>query len=102
MKLHELKIKHEYIDRVFTELKKAELRYNDRDFQVGDLITFVNEDGTPISGIKFNYSCQNLFINTDVCEYKDALKDNYVMLSIEKRIITTIEYLDELRRKACM
>lgn len=41
MKLHELKIKHEYLIEVATGKKTFELRKNDRDYKVGDLIRFI-------------------------------------------------------------
>ena len=42
MKLHELKIKQEYLIDVALGNKTFELRYNDRDYQVGDLIRFID------------------------------------------------------------
>ena len=42
MKLHELKIKHEYLVEVARGVKTFELRKNDRDYQVGDLIRFID------------------------------------------------------------
>ena len=48
MKLHELKIRHEYLIDVTLGTKTFELRKNDRDYQVGDLIHFIDirEDNT--------------------------------------------------------
>lgn len=48
MKLHELKIKAEYMDAIALGRKTFELRKNDRDYQEGDLIKFnvVCDDGT--------------------------------------------------------
>lgn len=40
MKIHELKIKADYASDVYFDRKKFELRKNDRDFQVGDLLKF--------------------------------------------------------------
>jgi len=40
MKLHELKIKAEYMQAIALGRKKFELRKNDRDYQEGDLIKF--------------------------------------------------------------
>ncbi len=59
MKLHELKIKHEYLIDVTIGTKTFELRKNDRDYQVGDLIRFIditkdyteNDEENPIAGI---------------------------------------------------
>ena len=42
MKLHELKILHEYLVDVDLGKKTFELRKNDRDYQVGDLIRFID------------------------------------------------------------
>ena len=41
MKLHELKIKEEYWNAILRGDKTFELRKNDRDYQVGDLIHFI-------------------------------------------------------------
>ena len=48
MKLHELKIKRTYHDDVIAGRKTFEIRKNDRDFQVGDLVHFnvVEEEDT--------------------------------------------------------
>ena len=42
MKLHELKIKHEYLIEVDRGRKTFELRKNGRDYQVDDLIHFID------------------------------------------------------------
>ena len=42
MKLHELKIKHEYLVEIALGNKTFELRKNDRDYRVGDLIRFID------------------------------------------------------------
>ena len=44
MKLHELKILHEYLVDITIGTKTFELRKNDRDYQVGDLIRFIDKD----------------------------------------------------------
>ena len=41
MKLHELKIKKEYLDSIKSGAKTFEIRKNDRDFQVGDVVNFI-------------------------------------------------------------
>ena len=48
MKLHELKILHSYLIDITIGTKTFELRKNDRDYQVGDLIHFIDikEDNT--------------------------------------------------------
>ena len=42
MKLHELKILHKYLLDITIGKKTFELRKNDRDYQEGDLIRFIN------------------------------------------------------------
>ena len=44
MQLHELKIQHKYLEDIRAGLKTFELRKNDRNYQVGDLIKFIDID----------------------------------------------------------
>lgn len=80
MKLHILKIEKSYFKDVIEGKKKAELRKNDRKFEVGDLIHFVD-----IYGEEYFWS-KNIFrithILKDVSEY--GLDKDYVILSIEE------------------
>ena len=43
MKIHKLKIKEEYYKAIVDGNKTFELRKNDRDYQVGDLIQFTDD-----------------------------------------------------------
>lgn len=83
MKLHELKIKCEYFDAICFGHKTFELRKNDRDYQVGDLIHFVNVDGTEFCDKE---SAGSTFLITyvfkDVPEY--GLDKDYCILGIKK------------------
>lgn len=40
MKIHKLKIGNEYLLRLLDGTKTFEIRYNDRDYQVGDILDF--------------------------------------------------------------
>lgn len=51
MKLHELKIKRKYFEEMLSKHKNFELRKNDRDFQVGDLVHFTIVDDKPAQGV---------------------------------------------------
>lgn len=81
MKLHILKIKERYFFDVNGGLKKAELRKDDRQYEVGDLIHFVDPKGREIDCFS-----DNLFeithILRNVPEY--GLDVNYAILSIKK------------------
>ena len=81
MKLHILKIKERYFFDVYDELKKAELRKDDRQYEIGDLIHFVDPKGREI-----DWYSDNLFeithILRNVPEY--GLDVNYAVLSIKK------------------
>lgn len=91
MKLHELKIKHEYLVDITRGLKTFELRKNDRDYQVGDLIRFI--DIRSFDEYKGSVDCCNVYIDEDtlyrityilkdVPEY--GLDKDYCILGIKK------------------
>ena len=81
MKLHVLKIKPCYFYYVSRELKKAELRQDDRQYEVGDLIHFVDTKGCEIDGFS-----DNLFEITHILRNvpEFGLDVNYAILSIKK------------------
>lgn len=76
MKLHELKILHPYLIDITIGTKTFELRKNDRDYQEGDLIRFIDigEDDT----------------TTTKCWYEPNIDENtlyritYVLKNVEK------------------
>ena len=73
MKLHELKIRHDYLIDVSLGIKTFELRKNDRDYQVGDLIRFID--------ISVGYT------NNDIEPYIDEntlYRITYVLKNVEK------------------
>lgn len=78
MKLHVLKIEDIYYQEVRKERKKAELRKDDREYQVGDLIHFTDtsgdefQDGFNLYSITHILPCRNLFES----------KVDYVVISI--------------------
>ena len=80
MKLHLLKQEPQYYEAVMKCSKKAELRINDRDFKVGDLIHF-----TRVNGDEYD-SSMNAFIITHIIKVSDITlepENKYVVLSIE-------------------
>jgi hypothetical protein len=79
MKTHELKIKPEYFLPVFDRRKNFELRKNDRDFQVGDIIVFREfENGEYVDGF---FAREITYVLKDCPEY--GLQDGYCILGLE-------------------
>lgn len=80
MQLHTLKIEEKYYIDVQNETKTFELRKNDRDFQVGDFITFkVIKNGMeiPVPDVfKITYVLKDV--------EKFGLDKDYCILSIKK------------------
>ena len=78
MKLHVLKIERNFYDAVVMGSKKAELRKDDRDYKVGDLIHFTDIKGDEYDG-EFN-----LFVITHVLPARSVIVEaqDYVILSI--------------------
>lgn len=50
MKIHCLKISDKYYDAVVYRIKNAEVRYNDRDYRVGDMLVLNEWDGKKYTG----------------------------------------------------
>lgn len=84
MKVHSLKLDIKYCDDVLSGKKSFEVRKNDRDFQVGDLIKFYPVESVPNNGIL--RCCKHEII--DACFIITyilsdfGLKDDYVVLAI--------------------
>ena len=101
MKLHELKILHEYLVDVDLGKKTFELRKNDRDYQVGDLIRFIDirEDDSTANknqiepNIDENTLYRITYVLKDVEKY--GLAKDYCILAIKRLNIK--EVYDESR-----
>lgn len=81
MKLHELKIKEDYFNAILRGEKTFELRKNDRNYQVGDLIHFIKTDGFEYFGHSKD-AYQITYILKNVAEY--GLDKEYCILGIKK------------------
>jgi ASC-1-like (ASCH) protein len=72
--IHELKILPEYFDAVVNGRKRFEIRKNDRDYQVGDLL-ILNEWDNGFTGDLYKVKI------TYITDY--AQQDGYVVMGIE-------------------
>lgn len=75
--IHKLKILPEYFKAVADGTKTFEIRYNDRNFRVGDILLLYEFNGEKCTGrmvsARISYILQDFM----------GLKDNYVAMSIE-------------------
>lgn len=74
---HELKIAPKYFTKVLSKEKTFEFRYNDRNYQVGDILKLKEYDNGQYTGretyVKITYILQNF----------EGLQPNYAILSIK-------------------
>lgn len=75
MKIHELKILPEYFEAVTSGRKRFEIRKNDRDYKVGDLLYLREWNGENFTGDSYKAEV------TYITDY--AQKDEYVVMGIE-------------------
>lgn len=77
MTTHELKIKSEYFVDVELGFKLAEIRYNDRNYKVGDFLVLHEIDE---HGNRTGNQCSAII--SHILDDEKYLRDGYVMLSI--------------------
>ena len=74
---HELKIAPKYFEKVLSKEKTFEFRYNDRNYQVDDILKLKEYDNGQYTGreisVQITYILQNF----------EGLKENFVILSIK-------------------
>lgn len=89
MKVHELKLDDEYFNDVRDGIKTFEIRKNDRDFQVGDLLALSRYKDGSYCNWQFNGGFHNSDIHeadtllmrvTYITDYEQ--KDGYVVMGI--------------------
>ena len=86
MATHSLKIKSEHYINVINGTKTAEIRYNDRNYQVGDILILNEIDSLG------NFTGNNcVVIVTHVLDDNQYLQAGYVMLSFHLRSINPVE-----------
>ncbi len=79
MNVHNLKIRPNYFKDVIAEIKKFEIRFNDRGFEVGDLIVLEEFDNKEYTGRYVNAEI------TYICDNPEYTKKDYVVLGIKLR-----------------
>lgn len=72
--IHELKIEQQYLDNLLAGKKKAEIRLNDRDYQVGDILHF--RDYSKLDN-------EDIFFEITHIHSGLGLQPNYVVLSVK-------------------
>jgi len=77
MKTHKVKIQEEYLIELLAGRKKAEVRLNDRDYQMGDVLKFYR------LGSGAFYTSKITHIHSGL-----GMENNYVILSITKPKLT--------------
>lgn len=79
MKCHYLKIDPEHLEQVILGNKTSEIRFNDRNFQVGDLLFLrgYTEDGEYMSS-------QAIMRITHILDDSNYMQPGFVMLSMKK------------------
>ena len=79
MKVHELKIKHEYCIQIVVGAKSFEIRKNDRNFQSGDILHLKEIDDE--TG---EYTGFELFVKVNHLHSGLGMQEGYVCMSIKK------------------
>ena len=80
MKTHELKIKPQYFKDVISGLKTFEVRKNDRNFEVGDIITLREFENGKFTGKSINVEIDYILNDEEYC------KESYVVLGFRLRL----------------
>lgn len=87
MKLHEIKLLSEYAKPKLKGLKPFEIRKNDRDYKVGDLVRYIVPDNAQLNEAFKNTLYRIVYI-TDY-----AQQEGYIVFC--DRYVTTLESLGE-------
>lgn len=80
MKVHNLKIKPQYFKDVISGLKTFEVRKNDRNFEVGDIITLREFENGKLTGKSINVEIVYILNDEEYC------KPGYVVLGFKLRL----------------
>lgn len=81
MATHQLKVWSEYMDDLLNGSKTFELRYNDRDFQVGDSLLLIEYDKENKKYLNREFKVRITYVLDN--SVFDALKDGYVIMGLK-------------------
>ncbi len=88
MKIHELKADICYFDAVWEDKKTFEIRFNDRNFQVGDLLLLKEYDESTL----------NKYLSREIlCEIKYIFSESRYLQ--EGHVILAIEIIKKINKK---
>lgn len=78
--IHGLKCKTQYLDNLIDRKKTSEVRFNDRDFQVGDIVElFEYDEQIPFT----SKTCSATYVISHIHSGL-GMAENYVVLSFKK------------------
>lgn len=80
IRIHQLKIKPNYFKDVVAEIKRFEVRYNDRNYKAGDILVLEEFDKKGYTGRYVNVEI------TYICDDPQFTKQDYVVLGIRLRL----------------
>lgn len=81
MATHQLKVWSEYMDDLLNGSKTFELRYNDRNFQVGDSLLLMEYDKENKKYLNREFKVRITYVLDN--SVFDALKDGYVIMGLK-------------------
>lgn len=101
---HKIKIQREYADRIIGEVKKFEVRKNDRDYQVKDILVFQAIDNSRSSfPLELDHPINDKAYLIKYVHSGLGMKEDYVVLGIEEIKIETEmgvnEWIDVKKKK---
>lgn len=83
MKVHRIKIKKDYLDNIIAGKKRAEIRLNDRDYQVGDECLLYEYESLTLGKIQEHNQPRACYTISHIHSGL-GMADNYIVLSFKK------------------
>lgn len=81
MRVHELKIKDKYYDRILIGQKGFEVRLNDRDYQVGDILSLL-----PTAEDNIVFECSPIIAKIKYIHQGLGMAEGYVVLGLDSEV----------------